>query len=49
MTKHLPHLCDLCTTEIIVRSTKHILKVSKACDLSKSVFLSVLFDDSVYS
>ncbi|XP_020265278.1 clustered mitochondria protein-like [Asparagus officinalis] len=26
MTKHLPHLWDLCTTEIIVRSAKHILK-----------------------
>ena len=41
MTKHLPHLWDLCTTEIIVRSTKHILKVSKSYDLSKSVFLSI--------
>ncbi|XP_020579345.1 clustered mitochondria protein isoform X2 [Phalaenopsis equestris] len=26
MMKHLPHIWDLCTTEIIVRSTKHILK-----------------------
>ncbi|KAK1282554.1 Clustered mitochondria protein [Acorus calamus] len=26
MTKHLPHLWDLCATEIIIRSTKHILK-----------------------
>ncbi|KAI0488854.1 hypothetical protein KFK09_028693 [Dendrobium nobile] len=26
MTKHLPHIWDLCTTEIIVRSAKHILK-----------------------
>lgn len=27
MTKHLPHLRDICTNEIIVRSAKHILKV----------------------
>lgn len=26
MTKHLPHIWDLCSTEIIVRSVKHILK-----------------------
>ncbi|KAM0941489.1 putative clustered mitochondria protein [Dioscorea sansibarensis] len=26
MTKHLPHLRDICTNEIIVRSAKHILK-----------------------
>lgn len=26
MTKHLPHLWDLCTAEVIVRSAKHILK-----------------------
>ncbi|KAK8914116.1 Clustered mitochondria protein [Platanthera zijinensis] len=26
MTKQLPHIWDLCTTEIIVRSIKHILK-----------------------
>ncbi|CAA6661589.1 unnamed protein product [Spirodela intermedia] len=26
MIKHLPHLWDLCTAEIIIRSTKHILK-----------------------
>lgn len=26
-TKHLPHLWDLCTNEIVVRSAKHILKV----------------------
>ncbi|KAM7512311.1 hypothetical protein LguiB_011186 [Lonicera macranthoides] len=25
-TKHLPHLWDLCTNEIVVRSAKHILK-----------------------
>lgn len=27
MVKHLPHLWDMCSTEIVVRSTKHILKV----------------------
>lgn len=26
-TKHLPHLWDLCSNEIVVRSAKHILKV----------------------
>ncbi|XP_058071287.1 clustered mitochondria protein isoform X2 [Magnolia sinica] len=26
MTKHLPHIWDLCVTEIVVRSAKHILK-----------------------
>uniref|UniRef100_A0A1D1Z9L5 Clustered mitochondria protein homolog n=1 Tax=Anthurium amnicola TaxID=1678845 RepID=A0A1D1Z9L5_9ARAE len=26
MIKHVPHLWDMCTTEIIVRSAKHILK-----------------------
>ncbi|URE31156.1 hypothetical protein MUK42_16295 [Musa troglodytarum] len=26
MVKHLPHLWDICSTEIVVRSTKHILK-----------------------
>lgn len=26
-TKHLPHLWDLCSNEIAVRSSKHILKV----------------------
>ncbi|XP_064959485.1 clustered mitochondria protein-like isoform X2 [Musa acuminata AAA Group] len=26
MVKHLPHLWDMCSTEIVVRSTKHILK-----------------------
>ena len=26
-TKHLPHLWDLCSNEIAVRSAKHILKV----------------------
>ncbi|CAL9148830.1 unnamed protein product [Musa hybrid cultivar] len=26
MIKHLPHLWDICSTEIVVRSTKHILK-----------------------
>ncbi|XP_050284161.1 clustered mitochondria protein-like [Quercus robur] len=25
-TKHLPHLWDLCSNEIVVRSAKHILK-----------------------
>ncbi|CAK7330747.1 unnamed protein product [Dovyalis caffra] len=28
-TKHLPHLWDLCSNEIVVRSAKHILKVFK--------------------
>lgn len=27
-TKHLPHLWDLCSNEIIVRCAKHILKVN---------------------
>lgn len=27
MVKHLPHLWDICSLEIIVRSTKHFLKV----------------------
>ncbi|KAJ0988140.1 hypothetical protein J5N97_006496 [Dioscorea zingiberensis] len=26
LTKHLPHIWDLCTTEIVVRSAKHIMK-----------------------
>lgn len=26
-TRHLPHLWDLCSNEIVVRSAKHILKV----------------------
>lgn len=28
-TKHLPHLWDLCSNEIVVRSAKHILKVTR--------------------
>jgi hypothetical protein len=28
-TKHLPHLWDLCSNEIVVRSAKHILKVMR--------------------
>lgn len=28
MVKHLPHLWDICCTEIVVRSAKHILKVT---------------------
>lgn len=28
MTKHLPHIWDLCAVEIVVRSAKHILKVA---------------------
>lgn len=27
-TRHLPHLWDLCSNEIVVRSAKHILKVT---------------------
>lgn len=27
-TKHLPHLWDLCSNEIVVRSAKHVLKVN---------------------
>ncbi|KAF3773225.1 Clustered mitochondria protein, partial [Nymphaea thermarum] len=33
MTKHLPHIWDLCVTEIIVRSAKHILKdILRQCE-----------------
>lgn len=48
MTKHLPHLWDLCTTEIIVRSAKHILKVSKFFHHSTLVPI-FLFDYFIYN
>ncbi|KAL2330845.1 hypothetical protein Fmac_018426 [Flemingia macrophylla] len=48
-TKHLPHLWDLCTNEIVVRSAKHIIKdllrETEDHDLAPAVshFLNCLF------
>ncbi|KAJ7949124.1 Clustered mitochondria protein-like [Quillaja saponaria] len=48
-TKHLPHLLDLCTNEIVVRSAKHILKdvlrdtEDQDLALALSHFLNCLF------
>lgn len=27
-TRHMPHLWDLCSNEIVVRSAKHVIKVT---------------------
>ncbi|KAE9459801.1 hypothetical protein C3L33_08262, partial [Rhododendron williamsianum] len=32
-TKHLPHLWDLCSNEIVVRSAKHVLKIDTSRDV----------------
>lgn len=36
-TKHLPHLWDLCSNEIVVRSAKHVLKVNSFYPLKLSL------------
>jgi protein TIF31 len=52
-TKHLPHLLDLCTNEIVVRSAKHILKDmlrdSEDHDIAPAIshFFNCLFGNSV--
>lgn len=41
-TKHLPHLWDLCSNEIVVRSAKHILKVIRIFLLTSASFYVIL-------
>ena len=47
-TKHLPHLWDLCSNEIVVRSAKHILKVNVLCHFRISSS-SVLPEKSLFN
>lgn len=42
MVKHLPHLLDLCSSEIVVRSAKHIAKVPCRTNWSSFVNTSQL-------
>lgn len=39
-TRHMPHLWDLCSNEIVVRSAKHIVKVNNNGPSISTFFLA---------